>query len=78
MAGTLLLVHSHAITNVRTVFFTEVSHAPLGILGVVLAWGRWLELRLPAPHTWLPGGVWRVAMIGMGVLLLFYREGDGP
>jgi putative copper resistance protein D len=48
VASTLLLVHSHAIANVRTVFFTEVSHASLGILGVVLAWGRWLELRLPA------------------------------
>jgi len=75
VAATLLLTHSHAIASLRTAFLTEVSHAPLGILGVLLAWGRWLELRLPVREACLPGGVWRGAMVAIGLLLVFYREG---
>ena len=46
MGGGLLLTHSHAMFNLKDEFLTEVTHAPIGILGAFMGWGRWLELRL--------------------------------
>lgn len=72
--GGLLLTHSHAMFNLRAEFLVEVSHSPLGILGVFIGWGRWLELRLPEPENRIPGRLWAVCMVLMGGLLLTYRE----
>ena len=72
--GGLLLTHSHAMFNVKPEFLAEVSHAPMGLFGVVMAWGRWLELRLPAEDRRLPGWVWAAAMTIIGLILLVYRE----
>ena len=74
VGGGLLLTHSHASLNLKTEFLTEVTHAPLGLLGIVVGWARWLELRLAAPEDRLPGRVWATAMTVFGVLLLLYRE----
>jgi putative copper resistance protein D len=74
VGGGLLLTHSHAMFNLKEEFLTEVTHAPLGILGAFAGWGRWLELRLPEAGAW-PGWTWRLALSAVGVLLLFYREG---
>jgi putative copper resistance protein D len=53
----LLLTHSHAMFNLKSEFLAEVSHAPMGILGVFIGWGRWLEIRLPGPErAQLDGG----------------------
>lgn len=73
--GALLLTHSHAMWNLKAEFLVEVTHTPLGVLAVFTGWGRWLELRLQPPDTALPGRVWTVSMVLLGVLLLFYREG---
>jgi putative copper resistance protein D len=73
--GALLLTHSHAMWNLKVEFLTEITHTPLGILAVFIGWGRWLELRLPPPENALPGRVWAGAMVLLGALLLFYREG---
>jgi len=72
--GALLLTHSHAMFNLKTEFLTEVSHAPMGLLGVVMAWGRWLEVRLPAADGRIPGWIWAAAMSAIGLILLVYRE----
>ena len=72
--GALLLTHSHAMFNLKTEFLAEVSHAPMGLLGVVMAWGRWLEVRLPAPDGRLPGWIWSGCMTAIGLILLVYRE----
>ena len=40
----------------------------------MLGWGRWLELRLPAADGAIPGRVWAIAMVLIGVILLLYRE----
>lgn len=72
--GGLLLTHSHAMFDLKDEFLTEVTHAPLGILGAFAGWGRWLEVRLPDPGV-MPGRVWRVCFIAVGLLLVFYREG---
>jgi putative copper resistance protein D len=86
VGGALLLTHSHAMFNLKSEFLAEVSHAPMGILGVFMAWGRWIELRLPgaarpgeagdelAPARRLAGFVWAIAMVLIGAILLFYRE----
>jgi putative copper resistance protein D len=73
VGGGLLLTHSHAMFNLKDEFLTEVTHAPLGILGVFTGWSRWLEVRLPEAGS-LPAWLWRVCLLGVGVLLLFYRE----
>jgi putative copper resistance protein D len=74
VGGGLLLTHSHASLNLKSEFLLEVTHAPLGVLGIVIGWGRWLELRLAAPGDHLPGRVWASALTLFGVLLLLYRE----
>jgi putative copper resistance protein D len=74
VGGALLLTHSHASLNLKEEFLTEVTHAPLGVLGVLVGWGRWLELRLAAPEDRLPGRLSACAMAVIGVLLLLYRE----
>ena len=72
--GGLLLTHSHAMFNLKSEFLAEVSHAPMGLFGVVMAWGRWLELRLPREDAALPGWIWAAAMTVIGLILLVYRE----
>lgn len=72
--GGLLLTHSHAMFNLKDEFLAEVTHAPLGILGAFAGWARWLELRLPEGGR-APGWTWRGCLIGVGGVLLFYREG---
>src|SRR5262249_13507359 len=51
VGGGLLLTHSHASLNLKDEFLLEVTHTPLGVLGIVIGWARWLELRLPAPDA---------------------------
>jgi len=72
--GGLLLTHSHAMFNLKTEFLTEVSHAPVGLLGVLMAWGRWLEVRLPFADRRIPGWIWGACMTIIGLILLVYRE----
>jgi putative copper resistance protein D len=74
VGGGLLLTHSHASLNLKSEFLLEVTHAPLGVLGVMIGWARWLELRLAAPNDRLPGRVWATGLAVFGVLLLLYRE----
>jgi putative copper resistance protein D len=74
VGGGLLLTHSHAMFNLKNEFLAEVSHAPMGILGVFVGWGRWLELRLPPGEGLMPGWVWSVSLAMIGAILLVYRE----
>ncbi len=74
VGGALLLTHSHALLNAKAEFLTEVTHAPLGVLAMVVGWGRWLELRLPEPANRRPGRLWAVGLALIGALLLLYRE----
>ncbi|HEU5322896.1 MAG TPA: CopD family protein, partial [Methylomirabilota bacterium] len=73
VGGGLLLTHSHAMFNLKDEFLTEVSHAPLGILGAFAGWARWLELRLPGAGPG-PGWLSTACLTAVGVLLLLYRE----
>jgi putative copper resistance protein D len=73
--GVLLVSHVHVVSNAKLAFFMELSHLPLGLVSLLVGWNRWLELRLapaPAPGA---GRLWAPALVGFGLLLLFYREG---
>lgn len=70
----LLLTHSHALDSLKTEFLVEVTHAPLAIVGMLVGWARWLELRLPPPDDRLPGRLWPAGLTLVGLLLLLYRE----
>lgn len=74
VGGGLLLVHGHAGQNVKADFLIGATHAPLGVLGLVVGWGRWLEVRLAGPGSRLPGWLSAWALVAIGVLLLLYRE----
>lgn len=70
----LLLAHSHSLESLKTVYLVEITHLPLGVLGICVGWGRWLELRLPPPDNRALGWVWSLALVLIGALLLLYRE----
>jgi copper resistance protein D len=74
VGGGLLLTHSHAMFNLKDEFLTEVTHAPLGVLGAFMSWARWAELRLPEAGG-AAGWIWRGCLVAVGLLLLVYREG---
>jgi len=74
VGGALLLTHSHASRNIKSEFLLEVTHIPLAVLGLVIGWSRWLELRLPSPDDRLPAWLSGTALALVGVVLLLYRE----
>jgi putative copper resistance protein D len=74
VCGGLLLTHSHAMFNLKQEFLSEVTHAPIGILGAFAGWGRWLELRLPDASR-RAGWLWTLCFAAVGAVLLVYREG---
>ena len=74
VGGGLLLTHSHASLNLKAEFLLEVTHTPLGVLGILIGWARWLELRMPSPERRTFGPIWASALTVFGVLLLLYRE----
>jgi putative copper resistance protein D len=74
ISGALLLTHTHALANVKEELLAELSHVPLALLAVAAGWARWLELRFPKSWSMLPGRVWPVCFVLIGVVLLLYRE----
>jgi putative copper resistance protein D len=74
VGGGLLLTHSHTTMNLKEEFLLEVTHAPLGLLALVVGWARWLELRLPENRRRVPGALWALGLVLVGALLLIYRE----
>lgn len=72
--GAVLLTHSHAMLNLKSEFLIEITHVPLALLGLVVGWGRWLELRSSPAAGQLPGRLSTVALALVGVVLLLYRE----
>jgi putative copper resistance protein D len=72
--GALLLTHSHAIANIKDQLLIELTHTPLALVGIVVGWSRWLELRLNPPMSRVAGWVWPAGLVIAGGLLLLYRE----
>jgi copper resistance protein D len=74
VGGALLLTHSHDALNLKAEYLVEITHAPLGVIAMLVGWGRWLELRLPPGERALPGRIWSISLAMVGVMLLLYRE----
>ncbi len=55
VGAALLLTHSHGTTNLEEEFMAELNHSPLGVLGVMAGWSRWMELRMPPEDRAHPG-----------------------
>ncbi|MBL6457527.1 CopD family protein [Belnapia sp. T6] len=72
--GVLLLAHTHAISNIKEAQLIELSHLPLAILSVVAGCARWTELRGPPELARIGRPLWPACLIGIGILLLLYRE----
>ena len=74
VGAALLLTHSHGTTNVEQEFMAELNHMPMGVLGVMAGWSRWLELRLPEEDAKIAAWIWPVCFVLIGAGLLNYRE----
>jgi putative copper resistance protein D len=74
VGGGLLIAHGHAMLDVKGEFLAEVTHAPLGLLAIVIGVSRWLEVRLAPAGGGLSGWLSSVGFVLVGELLLFYRE----
>lgn len=76
--GILLLTHAHAEFELKSEFLIQATHTTMGLLAVIMASGRWLELRMETPEGFqegrIAGLVSMVAMLLIGVLMMFYRE----
>lgn len=82
--GILLLTHAHAEFELKSEYIIQATHTTMGLLAVLMAAGRWLELRL-APADGLDDGttisegsiagfIAIVAMFLIGNIMMFYRE----
>ena len=74
VGGLLLLGQSHAGYQPKEEFLVQITHHAIGVLAVIMACGRWLELRLTPPAGRLAGTVFMSALLMVGLILLFYRE----
>ncbi len=72
VGGIILLTHSHSIAELKQEFLIQSTHVSMGMLGVLLGCGRWLEIRLPAPYDRVAGVMSIGAMMLVGFILLFY------
>jgi putative copper resistance protein D len=74
--GVLLLTHSHAAFQSKASFLVQVTHSTMGALAALLAAARWLELRLAPPASRWAGIAASLAMAGIALVLVFYREAN--
>lgn len=72
--GILLLTHSHAGFELKTEYLIQSTHTVMGLLAVILAASRWLELKLEPPAaSW--AGITAMGSMGLiGLILMFYDE----
>lgn len=76
--GILLLTHAHAEFELKSEFLIQSTHTTMGFLAMIMAAGRWLELRLVTPEGYVErrvaGFIAILSMTLIGNLLMFYRE----
>lgn len=72
--GLMLLTHSHVGFQPKSAFLIQVGHTSMGVFALVLACGRWLELKLGEPFKSIAGFISVAALFQIGIILMFYRE----
>jgi copper resistance protein D len=79
LGGAVLLLHNHALGNVKDELLIEMSHNSMAVLAVFAGWSRWLDVRMPPglqrePTSRIAAQVWPICLVLIGCLLLNYRE----
>jgi copper resistance protein D len=69
-----LLGHTHTGFQLKEEFLVQITHNVIGMLAVLMACSRWLELRLTSSGGRMGGAVFMAALLVVGLILLFYRE----
>lgn len=75
--GVLLVTHAHAAFEIKSDFLIQSTHVAMGLLAMVMAAGRWLELRLAGvddARARLAGLTAVIAMLLISAVLIVYRE----
>jgi len=74
LGGTLLLAHTHSLTDVKQSYLIEITHLPMGACGILAGWGRWLEIRGRGWPAKMGSWVWPICFTLIALLLIDYRE----
>jgi len=69
-------VHSHAAFEAKSSYLVQVTHTAMGLLAVLVACTRLLELRLAPAAGRVAGAASCVAMLLVALVLVFYREAN--
>ncbi len=72
--GLMLLTHSHVGFQAKTAFLIQIGHTFMGLFALIMAVGRWLELKLDQPGKSIAGFVSVFAFFQIGLILMFYQE----
>lgn len=72
--GILLLAHTHDLNNPQEALLMEWSHLFAGLFALSAGCARWLEIRAAGHTQRLAGWVWPWSFVGMGLVMMFYRE----
>jgi len=72
--GLMLLAHSHVGFQPKSAFLIQVGHTLMGLFSLILACGRWLELKLDGRDQKIAGFISVFALFQIGIILMFYRE----
>lgn len=68
--GLMLLTHSHVGFQAKSTFLIQVGHTTMGIFSLILACGRWLELKLDNPSKDIArDGVYAASLSGTGAAI---------
>jgi len=72
--GLMLLTHSHVGFQAKTAFLIQTGHTFMGLFSLIMAVGRWLELKLDQPGKNIAGFISVFAFFQVGMILMFYQE----
>ncbi|WP_432740409.1 CopD family protein [Methylobacter sp. G7] len=68
--GLMLLTHSHVGFQAKSAFLIQVGHTTMGIFSLILACGRWLELKLDNPSKDIArDGVYAASLSGISAAI---------
>jgi putative copper resistance protein D len=76
VGGVVLLMHSHTPFEPKGDYLIQVTHTVMGALAVLVAVGRWLELRTASRLGRAGGAASAMALLLLALVLLFYREAN--
>lgn len=74
VGGLMLLTHSHIGFQAKSAFLIQIGHTFMGLFALIMAVGRWLELKLDQPGKGIAGFISVFAFFQIGMILIFYQE----